>query len=208
MRPARRTPGSWTVTARKARRLRSTIMRFPAAPTPDRAADVFKRYNPVSTPLCARATRAASGTSTSCALAPECASRLAATDSAVCVIDRPACCRQSCSHVAISDAAACTQTAQDRPSRLLCRRDQFVSGAVCASGRVLGIPEVTIPRPFAGTRLGYPPTDSVCGGGCQGRLGGDRALPREVFESSHRTGEAVRGRLRSVTSRLTCSNRL
>jgi hypothetical protein len=31
---------------------------------------------------------------------------------------------------------------------------------------------------------------------------------REKYESSHRTGEAVRGRLRSVTSRLTCSNRL
>ena len=50
-----------------------------------------------------------------------------------------------------------------RPFAARCRRDQFVSGSVGASGRVLAIPDVTIPRPFAGTRLGYPPADGVCG---------------------------------------------
>src|SRR6185369_11576311 len=33
-------------------------------------------------------------------------------------------------------------------SRARCRRDQFVSGVVHAFGRVLVIPDVTIPRPF------------------------------------------------------------
>jgi hypothetical protein len=59
---------------------------------------------------------------------------------------------------------AVAPTAEDGRSRAWCRRDQFVSGSVRASGPVLVIPDVTIPRPFAGTRLGYPPADGVCGG--------------------------------------------
>ena len=70
------------------------------------------------------------------------------------------------------------------------------------------VPDVTISRPFTGTRLDYPPPGGVWDGWRKGRLGGDRVLPREVFEPSHRTGGAVRGRLRSVTRRLTCGNRL
>ena len=39
-------------------------------------------------------------------------------------------------------------TAKDGRSQARCRRDQFVSGVVHAFGRVLVIPDVTIPRPF------------------------------------------------------------
>ncbi len=59
---------------------------------------------------------------------------------------------------------AVAPTAEDARWRARCRREQFVSGPVRASGRVLVNPDVTIPRPFAGTRPGYPPADSVCGG--------------------------------------------
>jgi hypothetical protein len=34
--------------------------------------------------------------------------------------------------------------------------------AMCV--RLLTVPDVTIPRPFGGTRLGYAPPDRVCGG--------------------------------------------
>jgi hypothetical protein len=47
------------------------------------------------------------------------------------------------------------------------------------------VPDVTIPRPFKGARLGYPLPEGVWGGWHQGTLGDDRVLPREVFESSH-----------------------
>jgi hypothetical protein len=66
-------------------------------------------------------------------------------------------------------------------ARRIDRRDQFVSGHVRAPGRVLMVPDVTIPRRFAGTRLGYPPPDGVWGGWRQGKPGGDRVLPREVL---------------------------
>ena len=59
---------------------------------------------------------------------------------------------------------AVASTAEGGRSRARRRRDQFVSGPACASGRVLVIPDVTIPRPFAGMRLGDPPADTVCGG--------------------------------------------
>ena len=131
----------------------SAGLRFPAAPTPDRAglaADVSQRYARTSPPARAQA----AGTAV-------------------------------CGHGAVVS-------------------DSYP--AMCVP--LLMVPDVTIPRSFAGTHPGYPPPDGVCGDRHRGKLGGDRALPREVFESSHRTGEAVRGRLHSVTSRLTCSNRL
>jgi hypothetical protein len=59
---------------------------------------------------------------------------------------------------------AAAPTVEDGRSRARCRRDQFVSGHVRASLRMLMVPDVTIPRPFAGTRPGYPSADGVCGG--------------------------------------------
>ena len=47
---------------------------------------------------------------------------------------------------------AVAPTAEDGRSRARRRRDQFVSGYVRAPGRELMVPDVTIPRPFAGTR--------------------------------------------------------
>jgi hypothetical protein len=100
------------------------------------------------------------------------------------------------------------QAAGEGRSRVRRLRDQFVSGQESDPGRPFMIPDVTISPPFAGARLDYLPPDGVWGGCREGRLGGDRVLPREVFEPSHRTGGAVRRCLRSVTRRLTCGNRL
>jgi hypothetical protein len=69
-------------------------------------------------------------------------------------------------------------------ARRIDRRDQFVSAHVRALGCVLMVPDVTIPRLFAGTRLGYPLPDGVWCGWHQGKLGDDRVLPGEVLAVS------------------------
>src|SRR6185437_10887544 len=127
---------------REARQRRHRI-----APPHDRSVPVWF-LPPAGSPI--RTTWAAAGTWTSSAPLPvrQVLGRSVgehATGFAVCVIGAG---RGGYPPSVVPQAVALT--AKDGRSQARCRRDQFVSGAVRASGRVLVIPDVTISRPFGG----------------------------------------------------------